>query len=158
LQAQGLHARESCTKTQVEFRTSSDRVALGLIKLYRVLRSMYNMSEGLSATNTQKRGPGDLRSFDVAEPRTADSKSRVDLQCNIPYLSPDVLTLAITIRPDVKNLRISCLRLDVTCYGLFVLTYHEHEFRGFIRKTIHWSTYLCNETMYGSVEQICWWT
>jgi hypothetical protein len=119
---------------------------------------MYNMSEGLSATNTQKRGPGDLRSFDVAEPRTADSKSRVDLQCNIPYLSPDVLTLAITIRPDVKHLRTSCLRFNITRYGLFILPYHEHEFRGFIRKTIHWSTYLCNETLYGSVEQICWWT
>lgn len=107
---------------------------------------------------TQKRGPGDLRSFDVAEPRTADSKSWVDLECNIPYLSPDILTLAITIRPDVKNLRISCLRLNVTCYGLFILPYHEHEFQGLVRKAVHWSTYLCNETVYGSVEQISWWT
>lgn len=31
LQAQSLHARKSCTKTQVKFRTSSNRVALGLI-------------------------------------------------------------------------------------------------------------------------------
>lgn len=50
-----------------------------------------------------------MRSFDVAEPRTADSKSWVDLECDIPYLSPDVLALAITICPDVKNLRVSCL-------------------------------------------------
>jgi hypothetical protein len=27
-----------------------------------------------------------------------------------------------------------------------------------IQKSVHWSTYLCNETLYGSIEQICWWT
>lgn len=101
-----------------------------------------------------------MRSFDVAEPRTADSQSWVDLQCNIPYLSSDVFTLAITVCPDVKNLRISCLRFNVVCYGLFILPYHEHEreFGDLIQKSVHWSTYLCNETLYGSIEQICWWT
>ena len=50
-----------------------------------------------------------LRSFDVAESGPVNSESWIDLQGNISYLGPDVLTLTIAIGPYKQDLCISCL-------------------------------------------------
>lgn len=76
--------------------------------------------QGRLELNARKWGEN-LRSLDIAEARTAHSKSRVDLQCNVSYLSTNVLTLAIAVCPYEEDLGASCLRLDITGYSFLIL-------------------------------------
>jgi hypothetical protein len=62
-----------------------------------------------------------LRSLNVAEPCSPHFDPRVRSQSNVAHFGPDVLPFSIAVGPDVENLGISGLGLNVLRYSFLVL-------------------------------------
>ena len=62
-----------------------------------------------------------LRSFDVAEPRSEHLYVSLALPCSLADLAPNVFTFSVTIRPDVEYVGLPGLVLDILSNILHVL-------------------------------------
>jgi hypothetical protein len=62
-----------------------------------------------------------LRPLRIAESRSLDLKIPIADEGLFPYLAPDMLTFAITIRPNEQNSGEPSLLLDVLCNTFVVL-------------------------------------